>query len=292
MPTRENAADILAITPTGPDVFAGAPGTTNHLGTVFGGRLVAQALMAAIATVEALPVSSLHAYFLAPGVVSLPLEYRVVRLRDSRRFANRQVTALQGGRPIFILMCACHAPEDGFVRQSVAMPPVPPPNAVATLQQFVRDRAADLDHAALHNFSKALPVEMRPIAPEAYFMQRPQQPSRDFWFRLPSASAFADPRMQQCLLAFASDYWFAGVAAIPHFFPTNSKGFLISSLDHTVWFHRPVRCEEWLLHHTASPSASDGLGLALGHIFDQGGHLVATTAQECLLRRNGKPPAS
>ncbi|ATI80673.1 acyl-CoA thioesterase [Sphingobium yanoikuyae] len=287
--TSDTATSILALTQNGLDGFTALSGATNHIGTVFGGRLIAQALAVAVRTVEVLPVSSLHAYFLAPGLDNLPLEYRVTRLRDSRRFANRQVTAFQDGQAIFTLICEFHAPEQSFSHQSAVMPSVPPPEQVAPVQQFVRDREADLDVAAIRNFSSALPVELRPVAPEAYFMQRNAQPERAFWFRQPSAAAIEDPRLHQCLLAFASDYWLAGVAAVPHVFPTNSREFLISSLDHAVWFHRPLRCDEWLLHHTLSPSASDGLGLSLGQIFDREGRLLASTAQECLLRRLDTP---
>jgi acyl-CoA thioesterase-2 len=150
---------------------------------------------------------------------------------------------------------------------------------------FVRDHEAQLDPSAIHNFAGALPIELRPIAPEDYLLGRPDRPERAFWFRQSSASVIDDPRLHQCLLAFASDYWLAGVAAAPHALPTNGKTLLISSMDHAVWFHRPVRCDEWLLHHTASPFAADGLGLATGRIFDRHGQLIASTAQECLLRR-------
>jgi len=292
MPTRDTPAEILKLEARGPDLFVGESGGNNHLGSVFGGRLVAQSLLAAMETVEALPVSSLHAYFLAPGVTSLPLEYRVVRLRDSRRFANRQITALQGGRPIFALLCEFHAPEEGFFHQAAAMPDVPPPEDVPTIQQFVRERAAELDVAAIRNFTDALPINMRPVSPETYLIHRPDRPERIFWFRQPSAPDIEDPRQHQCLLAFGSDYWLAGVAAVPHFFPTNSDHFMISSLDHSMWFHRPARADEWLLHHTFSPAAGDGLGLAMGRIFDRQGRLVASTAQESLLRRLAKPSDS
>lgn len=291
VPTQEAASDMLMLTPAGADRFVGEGGASNHHGTVYGGRLAAQSLLAAMETVEALPASSLHAYFLAPGRSGPPIEYRVVRLRDSRRFANRQVTALQGGTPIFTLICEFHAVEEGFHHQAVGMPDVPPPEEVAPIQHFVREREAELDLAAIRNFTDLLPIEMRPIAPEEYFLQRPERPARAFWFRQPSAAAIADPRLQQCLLAFGSDYWLAGVAAVPHFFPTNSDRFLITSLDHAVWFHRPARCDEWLLHYTFSPTAGDGLGLALGQIFDREGRLVASTAQESLLRRLGNPSA-
>ncbi|SCW60628.1 acyl-CoA thioesterase-2 [Sphingobium faniae] len=285
MPTRDIVADILDVRCAGPDLFTGSAGANNHIGSIFGGRLLAQALLSAMMTVEHLPASSLHAYFLAAGRTDLPLEYRIVRLRDSRRFANRQVTAFQDGQAIFTLLAEFHAPEEGFFHQDAIMPAVPPPERVAPIQHFVRDRSAELDPAAVHNFAAAIPIEMRPVAPEDYLLQRPVKAVRPFWFRQSGAAAIDDPRLQQCLLAFASDYWLAGVTAVPHFLPTNSDEFLISSMDHAIWFHRPARCGEWMLHHTVSPSASDGLGLAMGQIFDREGRLIASTAQEALLRR-------
>ena len=285
--TRDTAQNILALEPTGSDTFRALSGSRNHLGSVFGGRLVGQALWAAACTVERLPASSLHAQFLAPGSTDRPIEYRVERLRDSRRFANRQVVASQDGRTIFLLMCQFHGPEGGFAHQYASMPPVPPPEDVMPLQQFVRTHETMLDLSAITNFSGATPIEMRPIAPETYFMERPRHPERSFWFRLGSAADIADPRLHQCLAAFASDYWLAGCSAIPHALPTNGRELLISSLDHAMWFHAPVRCDEWLLHHTHSPSASEGLGFSTGRIFDRQGRLIASTAQECLLRKLG-----
>lgn len=287
MATPSSAESILSLTAHGVDSFIGQSGDANHLGTLFGGRLVGQALVAAVRTVQAMPLTSLHAYFLAPASASEPIEYRVDRLRDSRRFANRQVTALQRDRRVFTLACQFHAPEDGFRHQAVAMPDVPAPETVQDVQDFVRANAGRLDSSAIANFSGRLPVALRPLDPAAYFLDRPDVPERAFWFCLPSAATVADPRLQQCLLAYASDYWLGGVAASTHMLPTNSRQLLISSLDHALWFHRPVRCEDWHLYRTTSPAARDGLGLAQGHIFDRRGRLVATVAQEMLLRKLG-----
>jgi acyl-CoA thioesterase II len=283
----ERVDAILDVVPIDADVFLAGAGPKNHQGTVFGGRLLAQALCAASRTVEALPLTSLHAYFLAPGLTGRPLEYRVARLRDSRRFANRQVTAHQGGQPIFTLMCQFHAPEEGFAHQFAAMPDVPPPEDVVSVQDFVRSHRDMLDGAVVRNYSGALPVEIRPLAPEQYLLGRAARPQRDFWFRMPSAAMVSDARLHHCLLAFASDYWLNGVSAITHTVPTNGEHLLLSSLDHALWFHAPVRCDDWLLHHTVSPAASDGLALSLGQIFDRSGRLIASTAQEGLLRARG-----
>ncbi|MGF7150142.1 acyl-CoA thioesterase-2 [Sphingomonas zeicaulis] len=282
--TLEIAADILRLVERGDGTFRTTGGRSNHNGTIFGGRLIAQSLAAATATVAEMPATSLHAYFLAAGQVDQPVDYHVTALRDSRRFANRMVEARQSGVTLFTLMAQFHAAEEGFLHQHAAMPDVPPPEAVMPLQAYVLQNEGRIDLSAIRNFKGATPIEMRPVDPDRYFLQR-SEGRRDFWFRLPSAAAIAEPRLQQCLLAYASDYWLGGVSAIPHVFPTNGRELLISSLDHALWFHRPVRCEDWLLHHTISPAAGDGLGFARGQIFDRHGRLVASSAQECLLRR-------
>ena len=284
MPTHEAARDILRLEKDGVGSFRARGGTKNHIGTIFGGRLIAQALCAAGDSVADMPLTSLHAYFLAAGQIDKPIDYRVTRLRDSRRFANRQIIAEQDGQTIFTAMAQFHAPEDGFVHQHSNMPDVPSPEAVMPLQFYVRENEGRIDMSAIRNFSGATPIELRPIDPDSYFLTRTDRP-RTFWFRLPSASEIDDPRTHQYLLAYASDYWLGGAAAIPHVFPTNGRELLISSLDHALWFHRPVRCDRWLLHHTSSPSASDGVALTKGEIFDREGRLVASSAQECLLRR-------
>jgi acyl-CoA thioesterase II len=281
---RQAAGEILALDPLGPDVFVGGTGPRNHQGTVYGGHLLGQALQAASATVETMPVSSLHAYFLSAGKVGTPIEYRVQPLRDSRRFANRQVGAWQGDSLIFTLMCEFHMPERGHGHSFAHMPGVPDPESIAPIQDFVREHAGELDAAVVRNFSGALPIEIRPIEPARYLLRRHPVPQRDFWFRMSSAAHLAEPVAHQCLLAFASDYWLVGVSAMPHVVPTNGAHLHMSSLDHAMWFHAPVRCDEWLLHHTHSPFAGDGLSLSLGRIFDSSGRLVASTAQEALIR--------
>lgn len=281
---RASGREILTLEAIGEDRFTGSVGDLNHSGSVYGGRVVAQALMSAIRTVEAMPPTSLHSYFLAPTRALEPIEYHVSRLRDSRRFANRQVTAMQGGKAVSTLLCQFHAPEEGFIHQAVQMPDVPPPEALPPLQRFVQEHRERLDAATIRNFSGALPIEMRVVEPERFFLDRRRSAVRDFWLRAPDAAGLDDPRAHACLLAYAGDYWLAGVAAAPHTLPTSSDELLISSLDHAMWFHGPVRSGQWFLHHTRSPVAGDGLGMTHGEIFDRDGRLVASTAQECLLR--------
>ena len=151
---RHAAPAILALEPFGPDAFVAGTGPKNHQGTVFGGHFLGQALRAATTTVEDMPVTSLHAYFLAAGTIGAPIEYRVRRLRDSRRFANRQVEAWQGDRLTFTLMCQFHAPEHGHRHRFAQMPDAPSPENVSPIQDFVRDNAGGLDPAILRNFSE------------------------------------------------------------------------------------------------------------------------------------------
>jgi len=282
--TRDTAQDILDVTIVGPDDFRFNSGSGNHLGNVHGGRLIGQSLYAAMLTVERMPATSVQGNFLAAGRIGRPIEYHVERLRDSRRFANRQVIARQDGQAIFVALCEFHDPEPGFTHQDAVMPDVPAPESLVPLQHFVRDNAAQIAEAAISNFSGPLPIEMRVIEPERYLIRRARKPRRLFWFRLPSAAAISDPRLHQCLIAFSSDYWLAGVAAVPHGLPTNNPELIISSLNHAIWFHRPGRCDEWLLHHTTGPTAGDGIGHSQGHIYDRTGRLLASTAQSGLLR--------
>ena len=282
---RTPVHEILAIEAAGEDCFVGGAREVNHIGGVYGGQLLAQGLLSAVRSVEAMPPTSLHGYFMATASVGKPIEYRVNRLRDSRRFANRQVMAIQDGQLLFTLICEFHAPEEGFAHQSAVMPDVPPPEQVPALQQFALEHEDRLDPVVVRNLSGALPMEIRAVDIGAYFLESGQHPARSFWIRLPGADAIEDPREQACLLAYVSDYGLGAASAIPHGVPTNNPDLLLTSLDHSVWFHGPVPRGEWMLHHMESPSAGDGLGFNRGLIFDRAGRLIASTAQEGLMRR-------
>ena len=264
--------------------FVSREARRNHFGTMFGGQLVCQSLSAACSLVPDWPVTSLHAYFLVPVEAAEPVEYKAILLRSGRSFANVRIDAVQGGRMVFTQNCAFHDPERGMEHQSATMPSVPRPEDVQPVEQFVQEHANRLPAAALRNYSRDLPMEVRPIDPGAYFFARKPVPERSFWFRLPSASDISDLRLQQCLIAYCSDYWLSGACVVPHVFPTNSEKLLIASLDHAMWFHRPGRCDDWMLHHTEGPAAGDGIGFARGQIFDRNGQLVASCGQESLLR--------
>jgi acyl-CoA thioesterase-2 len=184
---RTPVHEILALEAVGEDRFIGCVRHFNHIGGVYGGQLLAHGLLSAVRSVEAMPPTSLHGYFMATAAVGTPIEYRVSRLRDSRRFANRQVMAIQDGRLVFTLICEFHAPEEGFVHQSAVMPDVPPPERVPTLQQFAIEHRDRLDPMVVRNLSGALPMEVRAVDVGSYFLEPGQYPARSFWFRLPGA---------------------------------------------------------------------------------------------------------
>jgi acyl-CoA thioesterase-2 len=236
-------------------------------GTVFGGQALGQALSAAIETVAAdRRVHSLHAYFLRPGDVARPIVYEVDRIRDGRAFTTRRVVANQGGPAIFAMSCSFQVDEPGFEHQA-AMPPGPAPETLPTEQQ------------------RLIPFEIRtadqigddPAAPAR------AEPRRLMWMR--AIDALPDPpALHACLFAFLSDYHFGTTALAPHGLSWLSPSLQLASIDHVIWFHRPFRCDDWLLHAIESPTAQAARGLVRGEVFTRDGRLVASTAQEGLIR--------
>jgi acyl-CoA thioesterase-2 len=255
-------------------------------GTLFGGHVLGQALSAAVQTAPSdRHVHSLHAYFLRPGRVDIPVVYNVDRIRDGGSFTTRRVVAIQAGQPIFNLAASFQKPEQGFDHQD-AMPEAPAPESVLTEQE----RAA----AFAHRLPKLLrdralaqhPFELRPVEePDDPFLPKPRPPSRMVWLKtigpLPD-----EPALHAYLLAYASDHGFITTALLPHGATWLTPGMQVASLDHVMWFHRPFRVDEWLLYVIDSPAASGARGLVRGRIFTRDGQLVVSTAQEGLIRRH------
>ncbi len=251
-------------------------------GTVFGGQVLGQALSAAVQTVpRERSVHSLNAFFLRPGDVSRPIVYDVDRIRDGGSFTTRRVVAIQGGKAIFNLAASFQTLEAGFEHQD-PMPEVPPPESAPTDQErmMARMKPALRERAAAER-----PFEMRllesiddPISPQ------PKPPERKVWLRT-VARLGDDPALHQYLLAYASDHAFITTALLPHGKTWQSPGMQVASLDHVMWFHQPFRVDEWLLHVIDSPAAHGGRGLVRGRIFSSDGRLVASTAQEGLIRQ-------
>jgi acyl-CoA thioesterase-2 len=280
--TLQELIDHLTLTPLEEDRFLGQSQDLGW-GTVFGGQILGQALAAAEQTVLGdRPVHSLHAYFLRVGAVDQPVEYGVDRIRDGRSFTTRRVVAFQGNRPIFNLSASFHKNEHGFDHQS-EMPDALPPERLISETDLAR-AVADLVPEKLK--SRALsprPIEARPVDPVNPFNPEKRSAKRMVWYR--AAGELPDEtHLHRYLLAYASDFNFLTTALQPHALSWLSPGIRMASLDHAMWFHRPFRMDEWLLHVIEGPSASGGRALVRGQFFTRDGRLVASTAQEGVIR--------
>lgn len=263
----------------------------NYFGkNAFGGQVLGQALVAAGRTVECGHLAhSLHAYFLRPGDANAPIVYSVERVRDGKSFTTRTVKAIQHGEIIFTMMASFAIAEGGFDHQ-FPMPDVPAPETLKSELDLRRMVAPFLPEKQRYFMEQERPIELRPIDPVNPFALEPREPKRAHWMKsqitLPD-----DPFLHQCLLAFSSDFALMGTAMLPHAAHFMQPEMQCASIDHAMWFHRPFRMDEWLLYSMDSPSASSAKGINRGLIFTRDGVLVASTAQEGLIRRHEKPPA-
>jgi acyl-CoA thioesterase-2 len=259
-------------------------------GTVFGGQVLGQALSAAVQTVPPeRAIHSLHAYFLRPGDVHRPIVYDVDRIRDGTSFTTRRVVAIQNGKAIFNMSSSFQKEEPGFEHQD-AMPEVPPPEELRTEQEIIAQSTRQLPELFRQRATAERPFEMRPVNPPSDpFSPKAQPPARAVWLkavdRLPD-----DPTLHPYLLAYASDHGFIATALLPHGVTWLTPGMQIASVDHVMWFHQPFRVDEWLLHVMDSPAAHGSRGLVRGRVFTRDGRLVASTAQEGLIRRRAPKP--
>lgn len=252
-------------------------------GTVYGGQVIGQALFAALATVpEDRPVHSLHAYFLRPGDVAKPIVYQVERTRDGGSFSARHVTAIQAGQPIFDMSASFHTVEPGLAHAS-EMPNVPPPEQAPTEPERYAGHLDRFPAAFRDRVLAERPIEWRIVDEPDVFGRTPAAPTRHVWFRAP-AKLPDTPALHQAMLAYASDFAFVTTSLKPHATSWLSGKMRIASVDHAIWFHAPFRADTWLLHTMESPWAGGARGLALGRIYTQDGVLVASTAQEGLIR--------
>jgi len=255
-------------------------------GTVYGGQVLGQALSAAVQTVPPeRAVHSLHAYFLRRGDVAKPIVYEVDRIRDGKSFTTRRVVAIQSGQPIFNMSASFQVQEPGFEHQD-PMPEAPPPESLPTEQERMAHYTARLPGPARERVTKDRPFEVRTDDPEDdIFLPSPRLPRRMVWVRT-VAKLPDDPALHRYLLAYVSDYSFVMTALTPHGMTWLTPGMQVASIDHVMWFHQPFRCDEWLLHVMESPSAHGARGLVRGRIFTRDGRLVASTAQEGLIRHH------
>lgn len=278
------------------NIFRG-PSQDLGWGRVFGGQVVGQALSAAEQTVPAgRAVHSLHGYFLRPGDAKRPIVYTVDPIRDGASFTTRRVVAVQGGEAIFSLSASFQIDEPGLDHQAATMPDAPPPDGLRNERELGERYLARLPEAVLASIPEAMreravaerPIEVRPVAPLDPVRPDARPAIKHVWFR--AAGPLPDERsVHQYLLAYASDFHLLGTAMMPHGVSWMTPGLQVASLDHAMWFHRPFRFDEWLLYAMEAPSAQGARGLALGRWFTRDGTLVASTAQEGLMRDRRRP---
>ncbi len=259
-------------------------GESRDIGSpqVFGGQVLGQALMAASETVEpSRLVHSLHAYFLRRGDFNAPIVYEVDRSRDGGSFTSRRVVAIQHGEQIFHMSASFQALEDGPDHQA-PMPEVAPPEALTDLAAQQRKQLDRMPLEKRRYWALERPFEFRSV--ETLEPGVPRPAVRHIWFRLIDEFPVDDPVLQRVLLAYVSDFHLLETATLPHGLSYRAGNVTLASIDHGMWFHRPIKIDEWHLYALISPSSSGARGMAFGRIFDRAGHLVASTAQEGLMR--------
>ena len=264
-------------------------GNSQNLGLpqVFGGQVIGQALSATKDTLnDPRPVHSLHSYFLRPGDASRPIIYDVESLRDGRSISTRRVKAIQHGKPIFFMTASFHVRAEGIDHQAT-MPKVTGPDKLPSTRERIKKLALESSMPIPERFEQKSPIEIRPV--ESFNPLKPEatDPIRHVWMktrgRLPD-----DPRVHKYMLAYASDMAFLPVAGQPHGISFFTKNFQMATIDHSMWFHRDFRFDDWLLYQIESPSATNQRGFVIGKFFDQKGRLVASTAQEGVMRESKK----
>ena len=266
------------------DLYRGArlPGGR---GRVFGGQVIGQALQAAQRSIEDKAAHSLHAYFMRPGDDALPIILRVVRDFDGRSFATRRVIATQNGQPILNLAASFQVAEDGYHHQDAMPADIPPPEDLKSESELRAEAAKDLPEQHRERFLRfSSPIDVRPLHPRSWFAPVKRPPANFAWFRA-IAPLGDDPALHRAVLAYASDMALLATSMMPHGINWLTPGVQSASLDHALWIHEPFRADDWLLYATDSPWAGHARGMNRGRIFTRDGRLVASVAQEGLIRQ-------
>jgi len=260
-------------------------GQSQDIGSphVYGGQVLGQALAAASQTVEGRAAHSLHAYFLRPGDKTKAVDYAVDRIRDGKSYATRRVVASQSGQPIFNMSASFKTAEEGIEHQ-FEMPKVPGPEGLLNLTELGRLALADIPDKLERFLTWQRPIEFRPVRPIDLLHPEPAPPCRDVWIRAVGALP-DDPALHRVLLAYTSDYSLLATALLPHGLTFSQSSIRAASLDHAMWFHRDFRLDEWLLYSMDSPSMAHGRGFSRGNLFTREGKLVASVAQEGMIRK-------
>jgi acyl-CoA thioesterase II len=287
---------LLTVSRESDDAFTGRM-QPDGIGRVFGGQVIAQALQAAQATApDGLEAHSLHAYFLRGGKEGVDIDYATARDFDGRSFANRRVVASQTDedgkpRPILNLTASFQRPEDGLAHDDLTMPDVTPPEDLKSdmemRHKLVESVGDKMSEAQRNLVLRPRPIDMRTVDRLHWMNSEPREPRAHSWFRTvaPLPSIEENPALHRAVIAYASDYTLLGTSALPHGLSWMRGELVGASLDHAIWFHRPARADEWLLYATDAPWSGGGRGFNRGRIFNRQGELVASVAQEGMMRR-------
>jgi acyl-CoA thioesterase-2 len=284
MTALDDLVGLLDLEPLEVNLFRGASLDSRHF-RIFGGEVLAQALVAAGRTVEPeRVVHSMHAYFLRPGDPRVPVVYEVDRIREGRSFTTRRVVAIQHGEAIFNLATSFHVAEEGPEHHD-GVPQCPDASALPPGSYRPDEDIEPIDRQGTPHVVDAFDVRRvgEGVTPGGNRGVDAQPPDQDTWFRT-HGTLPDDPLLHACVVAYASDLTLLSTALLPHPVDDDDPGFMIASLDHVMWFHRPFRADEWLLYHTHSPSAGAGRGFATGQVFTADGSLAVSIAQEGLVR--------
>jgi acyl-CoA thioesterase-2 len=279
----ESLLHILDLEPLEVNLFRGRSPQVGWQ-RVFGGQVIGQALVAACRTVDVVnrPPHSMHAYFLLPGDPKVPIIYDVERVRDGKSFVTRRVRAIQHGQPIFIMSVSFHRQEPGLMHQA-KMPEVPTPEELPT-EAEIKERVLPLMPDPVRRYyERERPIELRPVEYARYLGKTYEDGHFNVWIRA-TGRLPDEPAIHQCVLAYASDMTLLDSALIPHGRTVFEKTIMAASLDHALWMHRPFRADEWLLYAQDSPNMGGARGFSRGLIFTRDGTLVASVAQEGLVR--------
>ncbi|MFL0357124.1 acyl-CoA thioesterase [Erythrobacter sp. GH1-10] len=302
-PSPEQLVDglvrLLTVEKRAADIYMGNP-QKGGVGRVFGGQVLAQALQAAQASVtDGKQAHSLHAYFLRGGKEGIPIEYRIERDFDGRSFSNRRVVAAQededgSSTPILNLTASFQSPEDGLEHADSPMPDVAGPEELKSdmeMRHQMAERMGDkLSEVQRKLMLRPRPIEMRTLDRLHWMNAEPREPRAHTWFKT-AAPLTDDPALHRAVITYASDFTLLGTSALPHGLSWMRGELVGASLDHAIWFHREARADEWLLYATDAPWSGSGRGFNRGRIFNRAGELVASVAQEGMMRRRkGKKP--
>ena len=278
----DDLVDLLTLEPIEENLFRGR---SQDLGfrQLFGGQVLGQSLSAASQTVEQeRHVHSLHGYFLRPGDAQLPVVYMVDRVRDGGSFSTRRVTAVQKGQPIFFCSASFQYDEEGFTHQAT-MPEVVGPENLPTELELMQQVAHLIPEHLREKLLCAKPIEARPVTEGDPYNPKPSDPVKYIWFRADGVLADSPP-LHKYLLAYASDFNLLTTALMPHGKSVWHKDMQIASLDHSLWFHGNLCADDWLLYVLDSPWAGNSRGFSRGSVYNRAGQLVASAAQEGLIR--------